>query len=366
MHTKPEFHGSDLEKIAAYYHIDQNSIIKFGANVNPLGISPAVKADLAEHLDIISSYPDRDYTSLKETIGSYCHADPAHIVVGNGSTELISLLISQRASKKALVLGPTYSEYERELSITGGTMQYYNLKDTEDFVLSISDLIQTIDADPAIDLLVICNPNNPTSSAIMCTDMEQILSACKTRNVFVMIDETYVEFAPEVDKITAIPLVESYDNFMVIRGLSKFFAAPGLRFGYGITSNQKFLEMLKIHQNPWSVNSIAAYAGERMLKDTDYIKKTWNLIHSERQRLYTILDNTLYLKVYPAYANFILVRILKEGLTSFDVFEAAIKEHMMIRDCSSFESLNGEYIRFCIMNPEDNDRLIQCLTSVVK
>ena len=200
----------------------------------------------------------------------------------------------------------------------------------------------------------------------MCTDMEQILSACKTRNVFVMIDETYVEFAPEVDKITAIPLVESYDNFMIIRGLSKFFAAPGLRFGYGITSNQKFLEMLKIHQNPWSVNSIAAYAGERMLKDTDYIKKTWNLIHSERQRLYALLEDTPHLKVYPAYANFILVRILKEGLTSFDVFEAAIKEHMMIRDCSSFESLNCEYIRFCIMNPKDNNRLMQCLTSVVK
>lgn len=366
MSTKPEFHGSDLEKIAAYYHIDQDSIVKFGANVNPLGISDTVKADLAEHLDIISSYPDRDYVSLKETIGAYCQADPSHIVVGNGSTELISLLISQRASKKALVLGPTYSEYERELSITGGTMQYYNLREEDQFVLNIADLIQTIDSDPEIDLLIICNPNNPTSSAITRTDMELILAECKSRGVFVMIDETYVEFAPEIDKITAIPLVESYDNFMVIRGLSKFFAAPGLRFGYGVTSNEAFLAMLKIHQNPWSVNSIAAYAGERMLKDSEYIKKTWNLIHSERQRLYTLLDNTPNLKVYPAYANFILVRILKEGVTSFDVFEAAIKEHMMIRDCSSFESLNGEYIRFCIMNPEDNDRLMKCLTSIVK
>ena len=100
MEKKPEFHGSDLEKIAEYYHLNKDDIVLFGANVNPLGISKTVKAELAEHLDIISSYPDRNYTSLKKTIGSYCNADPHHIVVGNGSTELISLLISQRAPKR--------------------------------------------------------------------------------------------------------------------------------------------------------------------------------------------------------------------------------------------------------------------------
>lgn len=365
MKDKPEFHGSDLEKIAEYYHIDQNSIIKFGANVNPLGLSDTVKKDLATHLDVISSYPDRDYKSLKATIGGYVHADPEHIVVGNGSTELISLLINQRAPKKALVLGPTYSEYARELSMIGGVIEYFHLKEEDNFVLNIPALLQTLKQDAAIDLLIICNPNNPTSSAICQKDMEIILAECKRQDIFVMIDETYVEFAPDVHAITSIPLVESYDNFMVIRGLSKFFAAPGLRFGYGITSNEAFLQMLKIHQNPWSVNSVAAYAGERMLTDTDYISKTWNLIDSERTRLCNILKEEPALKIYTPYANFILVRILKEGLTSFDLFEAAIKEHMMIRDCSSFENLDGEYIRFCIMNPEDNDRLVQCILKTV-
>ena len=365
MRDKPEFHGSDLEKIAEYYHMDPDSIIKFGANVNPLGLSETVKEDLAAHLDVISSYPDRDYKSLKATIGEYCHADPQHIVVGNGSTELISLLISQRAPKKALVLGPTYSEYARELSMTGGVIEYFHLKEKEDFVLNIPELVEIIENDPEIDLLIICNPNNPTSSAIVQKDMEYILAECKRNDIFVMIDETYVEFAPEVSAITSIPLVEKYDNFMVIRGLSKFFASPGLRFGYGITSNEAFLKMLKIHQNPWSMNSIAAYAGERMLTDTAYIKKTWNLIDSERTRLCNILKSEPELKIYTPYANFILVRILKEGLTSFDLFEAAIKEQMMIRDYSSFESLEGEYIRFCIMRPEDNERLVKCILKTI-
>ena len=101
---KPEFHGSDLEKIEEYYHIPKEEIVSFGANVNPLGLSPAVKEKLAANLDIISTYPDRNYKSLKNAIGAYSDVSPEHIVVGNGSTELISLLISQRNAKKASII----------------------------------------------------------------------------------------------------------------------------------------------------------------------------------------------------------------------------------------------------------------------
>ena len=376
MKKKPEFHGSDLEKIADYYHLDKEKIVLFGANVNPLGLSRQVKKDLAEHLDIISSYPDRDYTDLKKAIAAYTNTSPEHIVVGNGSTELISLLISQRAPKRALLLGPTYSEYARELNLVGGTLEYYNLKEEQDFRLDISDLTDTLKSD--IDLLIICNPNNPTSSAISTADMKKLLTVCRSLGIFVMIDETYIEFAPEgtslsavslvpefdIAEITAIPLTDEFDNVMVIRGVSKFFAAPGLRFGYGLTSNQAFLQTLLTHQNPWSLNSVGAYAGERMLKDTDYIQKTWSLIDSERTRMCTELSGLDTVKIYPAYANFVLVKILKEVLTSFDVFEKAIHQNLMIRDCSSFESLNGEYVRFCIMNPEDNDRLLDVFRSL--
>ena len=212
--------------------------------------------------------------------------------------------------------------------------------------------------------MIICNPNNPTSSAVSTPDIRELLAVCRSLGIFVMIDETYIEFAPKGAALSAVPLVPEFDNFMVIRGVSKFFAAPGLRFGYGLTSNQAFLQTLLTHQNPWSLNSVGAYAGERMLKDTDYIKKTWTLIDSERTRMCTELSGLDTVKIYPAYANFVLVRILKEGLTSFDVFEKAIHQNFMIRDCSSFESLNGEYVRFCIMNPEDNDRLLDVFRSL--
>lgn len=361
MSKKIEFHGSDLEKIEEYYHIPKEEIIQFGANVNPLGLSESVKKALSENLDIISSYPDRNYTSLKKAISSYCGCNPQNVVVGNGSTELISLLISQRHAKKALVLGPTYSEYERELSLTGGSLEYYSLQESDNFVLDTEDFLNTLSIDT--DLLIICNPNNPTSSAISQKTLARIAEACKKQNIFIMIDETYVEFAPDMKDITAVPLTKTYDNLMVIRGVSKFFAAPGLRFGYGITSNKEFLDMLLTHQNPWSLNSIGAFAGELMLKDNEYIEKTWNLINEERTKLCAELETLDTFKVYPPSANFILLRIMKEGVTSFDVFEAAIRKKMMIRDCSSFKSLDGEFIRFCIMNPKDNERLLEVLKS---
>ena len=99
MTTKMVFHGSDIEKICDYYHLNKEDIVKFGANVNPLGLSASVKKGIAENVDLFSSYPDRDYVSLRNTISEYCRIPAEFILPGNGSSELISLLIQERAPK---------------------------------------------------------------------------------------------------------------------------------------------------------------------------------------------------------------------------------------------------------------------------
>ena len=359
MTTKMVFHGSDIEKICDYYHLNKEDIVKFGANVNPLGLSASVKKEIAENVDLFSSYPDRDYVSLRNTISEYCRIPAEFILPGNGSSELISLLIQERAPKHTLILGPTYSEYSRELSFSGSTQEYYHLREEQDFCLDVDDLCQTL-ADN-YDFLILCNPNNPTSSAIFQEELRKLLTFCSSHDIFVMIDETYVEFAPEIDKITAVPLTREFSNLMVLRGVSKFFAAPGMRFGYGITGNAEFLKKLKSKQIPWSLNSLGAFAGELLFQDKDYIKKTRNLILSEREYMYTKLRELPFFYVYPAYANFLLVQIQKVGLTSSDVFEACIREGLMIRDCSSFTGLEGEFVRFCIMMHDDNTKLLNVL-----
>lgn len=356
------FHGSDIEKICEVYHLDPKNIIKFGANVNPLGLSENVKQQLASRLDILSSYPDRDYTTLRNTISEYCNVPAEFILPGNGSSELIALLIQERNPKHTLILGPTYSEYSRELSFSGSTQEYYHLREEDNFVLNVDDLCQTLEGN--YDFLIICNPNNPTSSAITREDLQKLLTFCAEKNIFVMIDETYVEFAPDISEITAVTLTKEFTNLMVLRGVSKFYAAPGMRLGYGITGNLDFLKKMKEKQVPWSLNSLGALAGELMLQDKDYIHRTRELILSERTRLLQALVEIPTYKTYPAYANFILLKIQKPVLTSYDVFDACIRQGLMIRDCSSFECLDGEYIRFCIMNPEDNTHLLNILTSL--
>ena len=356
------FHGSDIEKICEVYHLDPKNIIKFGANVNPLGLSENVKQQLASRLDILSSYPDRDYTTLRNTISEYCNVPAEFILPGNGSSELIALLIQERNPKHTLILGPTYSEYSRELSFSGSTQEYYHLREEDNFVLNVDDLCQTLEGN--YDFLIICNPNNPTSSAITREDLQKLLTFCAEKNIFVMIDETYVEFAPDISEITAVTLTKEFTNLMVLRGVSKFYAAPGMRLGYGITGNLDFLKKMKEKQVPWSLNSLGALAGELMLQDKDYIHRTRELILSERTRLLQALVEIPTYKTYLAYANFILLKIQKPVLTSYDVFDACIRQGLMIRDCSSFECLDGEYIRFCIMNLEDNTRLLNILSSL--
>jgi threonine-phosphate decarboxylase len=182
------FHGSDLEKIEQIYGINRNEIVSFSANVNPLGLSPRLRNTLAEHLDVITGYPDREYLGLRKVIAGYCGTEPEHIVVGNGSTELISLFIQLEHPKKALIIGPTYSEYEREVSLGGGTSLYFPLREKDGFTLDYDKLETQLNE--SIDLLILCNPNNPTSTCITRQTMRNILDVCKQNDIFVMVDET--------------------------------------------------------------------------------------------------------------------------------------------------------------------------------
>lgn len=357
---KEHFHGSDLEKIEKIYGIKKEDIISFAANVNPLGESGKLKTALFERIDAITKYPDREYTSLRKAIGSYCKCNYGHILVGNGCTELISLFIQITSPKETLLLGPTYSEYERDLKINGSDIKYYFLKEENDFKIDIDDFTSYVQ--PSTDLVIICNPNNPTGSIITPDKLEKLLLHCKKTNTYVMIDETYIEFVPDVDELSAIPLTDKFDNLIILRGTSKFFATPGLRLGYAVTGNDHILKEINTNKNPWMINSLAVVAGETMFLDEEYINKTRNLILSEKTRVKEMIERSGKFKIYPSYSNFYLLKILDENVDAHMLFERAIRQNMMIRDCSTFPGLENRFIRFCIMKPDDNTRLINCIT----
>jgi len=191
--------------------------------------------------------------------------------------------------------------------------------------------------------------------------MREILDYCKRRSITVLVDETYVEFTENPEEVTAIPLTEYYNNIIILRGISKFFAAPGLRLGYAVCGNHDLLKEINQKKNPWTINSLAAIAGEIMFTDENYIAKTRQLIRTERTRVCRALDASPDYKTFQAHANFVLVKILNKDFTSEDVFDAAIRQNLMIRDCSTFPFLGNKYFRLCFMLPEQNDALLNVL-----
>lgn len=359
LQPKEHFHGSDLEKIEQIYNIKKESITSFSANVNPLGISPLMKEKLSQNIDVVTSYPDRDYTVLRKSIATYANVPYESILVGNGATELISLFIGIHHPKKAVLLAPTYSEYEREISLCGGVCEFHFLKEEEEFQLNIKALQEQLLHN--VDFLIICNPNNPTSTALSTDTMKTILSYCKEHHIFVMVDETYVEFSEHMEQITCVPLTKQFDNLVVLRGISKFFASPGLRLGYAICGNQTLLSYIQKEKNPWTINSLAALAGEVMFSDDDYIKQTKQLIASERQIACNRLASMKHVTYFEPNANFVLCKITREDKTASDLFDFCIKQGLMIRDCVTFEGLSPYYFRFCFMNSEKNKQLLDAI-----
>ncbi|MGN1231071.1 MAG: aminotransferase class I/II-fold pyridoxal phosphate-dependent enzyme, partial [Anaerotignum sp.] len=197
-------------------------------------------------------------------------------------------------------------------------------------------------------------------------EMRKILTHCKENGISVMVDETYIEFSDILSEICSIPLVKEFDNLFVIRGTSKFFAAPGIRLGYGMSSNQAFLERLKTNQNPWSVNSLADFIGQHLFSDVEFHKATQKLVSEERKKAFAELSTWKNIKAYPSEANFILLKLKTDKVTAHDLFEKCIVKKMLIRDASSFTFLDETFLRFCILSPEQNAALLQELKQWVE
>lgn len=357
-------HGGNLDFISKAYKISKKDIIDFSGNINPLGVPESIKNAIIANIDIISKYPDIKYSKLKKSISDYIGVPKDNIITGNGSTELISLFIKIIKPKKGLIISPAYSEYEKEIKLSGGKSILFPLNEKEGFKLNLLELFDALNND--IKLLVLCNPNNPTGSALNIHEIKKILEYCNSKNIFVMVDETYVEFTDINKEISSINLIEKYKNLFIIRGTSKFFASPGLRLGYAVCSNDEIIEKINKNKDPWSVNIFAETAGEIMFNDIEFINKTKILIKNERTKIMNELKAWKNIKLYETQANFILIKILNKAITAPQIFEYLIKYNIVIRDASDFEFLGSSFLRFCILSPEDNELLISKLKLILE
>lgn len=362
--NKNIFHGSDVEIIAKKYSIDKDKIVNFSSNVNPMGLPNSLKRAIIDNIDLLENYPNRENDLLKNAISNYSLSKNDNIVVGNGVSEIIKVFIKTINPKKSLVVAPTYSEYERELLQNDCVVDYFELLEKQNFKIKVDDLKNALTSD--YDILVLCNPNNPTGSFIKRNDMLEIVKHCKENDIFVMVDETYIEFVEgfetgEMDSIF-ITNDDFFDNLIVLRGVSKFYAMPGIRFGYGITNNKELISKMENVMNVWSVNSLVSVSANAVFNDKKFITASNEFINTQRQTILDALSDIKELEFYYPNANFVLVRILNDK-TASELFETAIQNKIMIRNCESFKFLDNKYFRFCFLDSDSNDMLLDFLLS---
>lgn len=354
-------HGANLYDLSSQYGFSKEDIMDFSSNINPFGSSKLAKEYIVNNIDKVSVYPDPEYLELKTSISNYCNCSIDNILLGSGATELISSFIKTINPKKALILSPAYSEYEKELSKIKCNITKYFSKKEYNFTINIDNLIEIINKNN-YELIIICNPNNPTGFTFSKNEIEKILN---NTNSFVMVDETYIEFT-NTSIYSSTSLVDKYDNLFVIRGTSKFFSTPGIRLGYGLISNYKVMYEMNSNLDLWNINIFASMMGEVMFNDNKFIENTYSLMIKERDYLVNELSKFTDLKIYNSQGNFILCEIKSKSITAKEVREKLIHKRIIIRDCVSFDGLDEYFFRVCILKPEENKLLIDNLINIFK
>lgn len=355
-------HGGNLYEIASSYGIKQEEIIDFSANINPLGVPKVMREIIQGGIDHLRDYPDIHYRQLKESIGKKYGIHPNHLHLGNGGAQVIFDFIRVVAPRKALVVSPTFLEYTRALQGIGAEIQPFYLAEEQDFQLEIEALIGALDQD--LDMVILCNPNNPTGRQVPREDLIRLLEACHGRGIPLMIDEAFMDFIDKDQTITMMTLCHKFNNLLITRSFTKFYGVPGLRLGFGVTGNPKYLKALKQLTIPWSLNYFASCFHRVLEEEGDYEAQTFQWLHTEQQRMLQGLKELDGIKVYPTTVNFILIKLLDQKIDCHWLKEQLLKEKLLIREGHTFQGLDRSFIRVAVKDEVSNGKLLQAMASI--
>ena len=337
-------HGGDV-----YRHKD---CLDFSANLNPLGTPESVKQAIIGSLDHIAQYPQVGCDLLREKIAEYEGVKKEEIVCGNGAAELFFAAVQAVWPQKALVIAPSFSEYEEALRSVGAEVEYYYLCEEDNFQIR-EDYVDKLSEE--IDMIFLCNPNNPTGQTIDRDMLIKILDRCKKQNIVVILDECFLEFLDEPNRYEMSDLRGEYPNLLIIKAFTKIFSMPGLRLGYAISSNQDILEEMSWKLQQWNVSVPAQMAGVAALeKPKEYIRQTREYVSGQREYMRNIMKMMGYV-VFASKANYLFFKG-RPGLE-----KEALEAGFLIRDCQNYEGLSEGFYRIAVRTKEENERLITWL-----
>lgn len=349
-------HGADINSAAELYGLEADKIIDFSSNINPFIVESMDKI-VAAGVENLQKYPDIKYRRLRKNIADYLRVEDSYIIPGNGATEIIYLLMRNLSGRLAII-NPTFSEYRKGAEIAGLSVVDFVMDWEKDFELDLDEIYRRKDE---FDSIFICNPNNPDGSV---REIKKLLEFAEKEGKLLIVDETFIEFADSEKEISLVNMVEKSKNLFIIRAVTKFFGIPGIRLGYGISSNRELLQKMYDEKEPWTINSFADSASDFIFKEEEYIRKSKEYFSKERVCMINEINKIGGIKAFNSDANFILVRF--ENRNVLDVKENLLKRAgLLIRDASNFIGLDSSFARVAIKNHEQNTVLVDALRSVL-
>lgn len=344
-------HGGD---IYTYYFENHRIPLDFSANINPVGIPDGVKKMLHQSIDYIELYPDALCRELRRSISEREGIDFDCIYCGAGASDIIYRLAGVLKIKQALVLAPTFSEYEKSLQVNSEVVCYY-LDEKDNFDVK-EDILDCITDD--IDAVYICNPNNPTGRLINKELLMKLLKLCEEKGIYLIADECFIEFCQNHENITLKSAVNDFKSLIVLRAFTKIYAMAGLRLGYCFCS-RGIADGLYDIGAPWNVSALAQKCGIAALNEQNFIEKTISYTAAERSYLTNELIG-LGFKVFESSTNFILFR----NTAMPQLGEELRKRSVLIRSCSDYRGLDDSFFRIAVKRHSQNEYLIACLNEI--
>ncbi len=292
-------HGGNIHKILRETPTQDRQILDFSANINPLGPPEWFRPLISSQLENLIHYPDPDNTDFIKAIAKHTGVSSDHIVVGNGTTELLYAFLRVLPCKRVVLPVPSYVDYARAAKVAGLPIIAFTLDEEDDFTLNPDALGAIVKAG---DLVIIATPNNPTGKDV---DRGELISLILDYPAsYFLIDEAFADFIEG-----SRTLGGRSPNVLTLNSMTKFYGVPGLRIGYGILSPSLAVEV-KENLPPWTVNSLAQAVGTAALRDTVYQSKTRQVCQELRLELADGLRRMHQLKVYDSKANYLFIKVV--------------------------------------------------------
>jgi threonine-phosphate decarboxylase len=327
--------------------------INLSVNTNLLGMPKSVKIALAKGLELCSLYPDAKCSSLTKAIAKYYSGISAsQVLCVSGVDDVIYRIIYAQRPKKAVILAPTYEDYEKALCNAGCTVKYHLLQKKDKFQIT-ETIFSALTVD--VDLFFLCNPNNPTGKVINTEFLRKILVKCKDNGITLVVDESFIGFLDNPEQYTARGLIGEYSNLVILDGFTKLYAIPGLRLGFCISSNQELLRRIFETGQAWSVSVLAQLAGIAALEDKEYLEEMHDILRIEKSWLRTEMSN-LKIEVWGSSANYLFF-----PAPFHHVRELLEKDGIILRNCENFSGLDGEFCRVAIKTHQENEKFIEAI-----